>query len=76
MPLAACGPSTEAKVDLPYPPSDIQVCFRGAASIPDRALSIAEVETLWKQDRIRAVVQARCGTRLLAWYNDLRTNWK
>lgn len=76
--LAACGASTEptSPSQLPYPPADIQSCFRGAADLPDKALSVSEVEALWKQDRIRAVVEQRCGIRLLAWYKDLQANWK
>jgi hypothetical protein len=76
--LAGCGPSDNATPvsSLPYPPSDIQTCFRGAANIPDRALTMAEVETLWKQDRIRSVVEAKCGKRLLAWYGQLQADWK
>lgn len=75
--LGACGPSDNVSVaSLPYPPSDIQTCFRGAANLPDKALTMAEVEALWKQDRIRAVVEAKCGRRLLAWYTQLQADWK
>mgnify|MGYP005816515225 CR=1 FL=1 len=80
LPLAACGPfgepKTDPKVELPYPPADIQTCFRGAANIPNRALSVGEVEALWKQDRVRSVAQAKCGARFLAWYSQLQANWK
>lgn len=76
--LCACGVSSndKAKEQLPYPPADIQSCFRGAANIPDRALSVADVEALWKQDRIRAVAEAQCGKRLLEWYQTLQANWR
>jgi hypothetical protein len=61
---------------LPTVPADIQSCFRkGAAVLPDKALSVAEVEELWKQDRIRNAVMQRCGKRMLAWYEDLRKSW-
>ena len=81
MPLAACGPfgepSTPApKTDLPYPPADIQACFRGAANLPDRALSVSDVEALWKKDRVRVAAQAACGKRLLQWYSQLQADWK
>jgi hypothetical protein len=77
LPLAACGPSDNGSIaKLPYPPADIQTCFRGAANIPDRALTMSEVEALWKQDRVRVVVEQKCGTRLLAWYKTLQTNWQ
>lgn len=75
--LAACGPSgNETPSQLPYPPADIQACFRGVVDVPDKALSVSEVESLWKIDRVRSVAQQRCGNRLLAWYTDLRKNWK
>lgn len=45
-------------------------------NLPDRALTAGEVEALWKIDRIRVAVNQRCGTRLLAWYESLRLNWK
>jgi hypothetical protein len=77
LPLAACDQSADnaSPSKLPYPPADIQSCFRGAANIPDKALTMSEVEALWKQDRIRAVVEQKCGTRLLQWYKTLQTNW-
>jgi hypothetical protein len=78
LPLAACDQSIseQVKSQLPYPPADIQACFRGAANLPDKALSVSEVESLWKQDRVRVVVQQRCGLRLLAWYKDLQDHWQ
>ena len=77
--LGACdvsGNIAPPATTLPYPPADIQSCFRGAANLPDRALSMSEVEALWKQDRIRAVAEAKCGKRLLEWYSQLQANWK
>jgi hypothetical protein len=77
MQLAACGPSDkEAAGKLPYAPADIQSCFREAVGVPDRALTVAEVESLWKQDRFRLAVNRMCGQRMLAWYNSLQANWK
>lgn len=76
--LAACETSSNSvKGTLPAPPSDIQLCFRqSGVVIPDRALTIYDVESLWKQDRIRIAVLNRCGNRLLSWYDDLRRNWQ
>jgi hypothetical protein len=34
---------------FPYPPADLQHCFRDAVGIPDRAPAVSEVEELWKQ---------------------------
>jgi hypothetical protein len=77
MPLAACGQSgKEVAGQLPYAPADIQSCFRNAVNVPDKALTVAEVESLWKQDRVRVVVNRRCGERMLAWYSTLQANWK
>lgn len=44
--------------------------------LPDKDLTIAEVEALWKVDRYRLAVNKRCGVRLLQWYESLRVNWK
>jgi hypothetical protein len=77
MPLAACGPSDNVSPSqLPYAPADLQHCFRDAVGIPDKALTVAEVESLWKQDRVRLAVNRMCGQRMLAWYNSLQANWK
>jgi hypothetical protein len=76
--LSGCDPSGKPTVGgLPAVRADIQACFRqGAGDIPDRALSIADVEALWKAARVRIVVMQRCGKRFLAWYEALRANWK
>lgn len=76
--LAGCGqqPATVSG-SLPGVPADIQACFRaGPAKVPQKALSVAEVESLWKQDRVHEVVLQRCGKRFLAWYGDLRKGWR
>jgi hypothetical protein len=65
-----------AKNRLPPAPADIVRCFRqGGATIPDQDLTIAEVERLWKSDRLRAAVMQRCGKRFVAWYADLQAQW-
>lgn len=76
--LTACGPDgTTVPSSLPPVPSDIQQCFRvGVGKVPPRALTIAEVEALWKNDRVKAVVMQRCGNRFIAWYDSLRRSWK
>jgi hypothetical protein len=62
---------------LPTVPADIQQCFnKGVGAVPARALNIAEVESLWKNDRVRVVVMQTCGKRVLSWYETLRVNWK
>jgi hypothetical protein len=74
MALAGCETSSDVKPgNMPPVPGDIQACFRqGPGVIPDRALSIYDVESLWKQDRIKVVVMQKCGARLISWYNALR----
>lgn len=77
--LAGCTPpgGTSPSGSLPGVPADIQACFRKAAvAIPNRALTVADVESLWKQDRIRLVAMRTCGNRFLAWYADLQRDWK
>jgi hypothetical protein len=74
--LGACAPQPRRhrfQGGLPSVPADIQTCFRaGPGKVPQKALSVAEVESLWKQDRVHEVVLQRCGKRFLAWYGDLR----
>lgn len=75
--LGGCDPRTSPAGSLPGVPADIQACFRKAAvAIPNRALTVADVESLWKQDRIRLVAMRTCGNRFLAWYADLQRDWK
>lgn len=75
--LAGCTATTTTRAQLPVVPADIQTCFRhGAADVPQRALSVAEVEALWKKDRVRIVVIQTCGERFLAWYSDLQKEWR
>ena len=79
--LAACGQSTNhasapPPSQLPYPPAEFQTCFRGVVGVPDKALTVSEVEALWKIDRVRAAAEQRCGARFYAWYSDLQKNWR
>lgn len=74
--LAGCQPST-TQGELPTVPADIQACFRaGPVKVPQKSLSVAEVESLWKQDRVRVAVMQSCGNRFLAWYDDLQKRWR
>jgi hypothetical protein len=45
-------------------------------TIPDRELTVGEVERLWAKDRLRIVVLRKCGLRIVAWFEYLRANWK
>lgn len=55
--LAGCQPSGTPSGQLPTVPADIQACFRqGPVKVPVKALTVAEVESLWKQDRVRSTV--------------------
>lgn len=75
--LAGCQPSSTTSGQLPTVPADIQACFRqGPVKVPPKALSVAEVESLWKQDRVRSAVMQACGQRFLAWYGDLQKRWR
>lgn len=63
---------------LPSVPADIQDCFRTAygVAVPARTLTVAEIESLWKSDRVKLAVTRKCGVRFLAWYGDLQRGWK
>jgi hypothetical protein len=45
-------------------------------TIPDRELTVGEVERLWAQDRLRIVIMRKCGVRIVAWYEHLRATWR
>lgn len=69
------GPTPTTK--LPPVPADLQKCFReSGVVVSDRDLTVADVESLWKIDRFRIVVMRKCGQRLIAWYDELRVNWR
>jgi hypothetical protein len=71
IPLGDIKPRAQLRPVLifPYLPADLQHCFRDAVGIPDRAPTVSEVEELWKQDRIRLIVNKRCGERMQTWYS-------
>lgn len=77
--LAGCQPNAATvQGQLPTVPADIQSCFRdnSPVKVPRKALTVAEVESLWKEDRVRAVVLRKCGQRFQAWYGDLQRGWR
>lgn len=75
--LAGCVPGDSISGSLPPVPADIQQCFRkSGVTVPNKALSVAEVESLWKMDRVRIVAMRTCGARFLSWYGSLRASWK
>lgn len=75
--LAACDPVTTTQGQLPTVPADIQACFRESpVVVPKRKLTAYDVESLWKQDRVKVVVLRTCGNRFLAWYGDLQKRWR
>jgi hypothetical protein len=62
---------------LPPLPTELRSCLKGAGvTIPDRALTVGEVEKLWAKDRLKIVVMRKCGARLVRWYDHLRANWR
>ena len=75
--LAGCQQPATVHGSLPTVPADIQTCFRGGpVAVPVKALTVAEVESLWKEDRVKQVVLRQCGNRFLAWYGDLQKRWR
>ena len=80
--LAGCGtsdslPHVSTRPALPEVPADIQECFSNSrlTVIPDRNLTVADVERLWASDRFRVIAQQKCGSRLIDWYAAIRTKW-
>ena len=78
IPLAGCvtSGSVPPKLSIPDIPADIRTCFVGVVDVPDKALTVAEVEHYWKQDRVRSAAEARCGKRLIVWVDGLRKKWR
>lgn len=75
--LAGCDPQGAPAQELPPLPADIVACLKqSGVEIPKRALTVADVERLWKTDRLRIVVMRNCGARAIAWYGELRARWK
>lgn len=77
--LAGCNPTegTPPKQKLPPLPADLVACFqKSGVDIPQRDLTVEDVERLWKSDRMRIVVMRNCGLRVTSWYGDLRSKWR
>lgn len=70
--VASAKPPLVVGFAFPPVPADIRTCFKGVVAVPAKNLSVAEVETLWKQDRVRVVVNKTCGERFILWYEDLK----
>jgi hypothetical protein len=74
--LTACGekkapPVIVIKPNLIEIPADLRACVAvSGVKIPQRALTVAEVERLWKDDRVRFAVVRGCFRRALAFYDS------
>jgi hypothetical protein len=77
--LTACVESASPPPATPLPPlpTELKSCLKGAGvTIPDRELTVGEVEKLWAQDRLKIVVMRKCGARVVSWYATLRATWR
>lgn len=77
--LAACDENDNLRPEMRLPPlpNDLRVCLqRSGIDIPKRALTVGEIERLWKEDRITIVAMRNCGNRIIAFYNTLRKRWR
>jgi hypothetical protein len=64
-------------VTLPPLPTDIAACLKkSGVKVPNRALTVEEVERFWKTDRLTLVVMRNCGDRVLAFYNAIRGKYR
>lgn len=72
---AACANRPPSPPPKPPPPpevpADLRVCFGGLTEVPDRDLTVGDVERLWKDERKRSAAKTRCGERLLAWIDAI-----
>ena len=69
---AASRPSAEAPVALPQLPGRLAGDCARPVELPARALTQAEVETLWARDRAALVSCGIGKSTLVAFYTDLR----
>lgn len=66
-------PVVVIKPNLIEIPADLRKCAEtSGVKIPQRALTMAEVEVLWKDDRIRGAIWRGCLRRALAFYDAQR----
>lgn len=81
-PLVACNPSADPRhktnVKIPRAPEAVRKCINetNLVTIPNRDLSVAEVERLWKNDRLRFVIVKKCGQQLDQWQEQLHSRWR
>jgi transposase len=58
-------------------PPETQKCLRGkGVDIPDKDLTVEQVERLWKQDRKTIVALDACGARSIKAYDELSRRWR
>lgn len=79
--LAGCDPFAQIPApDTPIPavPAALRKCIEDASgvTIPRRTLTVAEIERLWKSDRVTIVVLRKCGKQILAFHDALRKGWR
>lgn len=64
-------PVVIVKPNLIEIPADLRACAEtSGVVIPARALTVAEVERLWKDDRVRFAIVRGCFRRALAFYDS------
>ncbi|QIG75128.1 hypothetical protein EVC15_066 [Rhizobium phage RHph_N2_6] len=84
---AACSaltPSAKAKIELPALPPELQVCKPDGTCepicvrpvlIPERDISRAEAEKLWRRDRLHFVACRMSAQAIADFYENLRKNF-
>lgn len=85
--VAACSaltPSDKAKIELPMLPPEVYVCkpdgtcepvCKRPVFIPDRDITRAETEKLWRRDRINLVACRMTAKTIADFYENLRKNF-
>lgn len=62
---------------LPPIPADIERCLaQHGVAIPPGRLTVGQVRRIMANDRRTIVAMRQCGSRLIAWYNRLRGQWR
>ena len=66
-------PVVVIKPNLIEIPADLRACAEtSGVEIPKGGLTVAQVEMLWKNDRIRIAILRKCARRALAFYDAQR----
>lgn len=66
-------PVVVIKPNLIEIPADLRACAEtSGVAIPAGPLTVAQVERLWKDDRVRIAVLRNCARRALAFYDAQR----